>query len=62
MSLPVTKETKTQIVNLVRDFVDKKVNPVVSHYDQEDIYPVELVAMMKEIGLFGITIPEQNPS
>ena len=59
MTLPVTKETKTQIVNLVRDFVDKKVNPVVSHYDQEDIYPVELVAMMKEIGLFGITIPEQ---
>ena len=59
MSLSVTEETRTQIVKLVRNFVNKDVIPVASYYDQEDIYPVDLVDLMKEMGLFGITIPEE---
>ena len=55
----VTEETRSQIVDLVRDFVRRDVEPVASRYDHEDIYPAELVDTMQEMGLFGITIPEE---
>ena len=54
-----TSETRAQIVNLVRDFVRRDVEPVADRHDKEDTYPFELVEKMKEMGLFGITIPER---
>ena len=59
MDARTSQEAQTQIVNLVREFVRRDVEPVASRYDKEDIYPVELVEKMKEMGLFGITIPEE---
>ena len=58
MSL-VSEEARSQIVDLVREFVRRDVNPIASRYDHEDIYPAELVETMREMGLFGITIPEE---
>ena len=58
MSPSVSPEIQAQIVSLVREFVRRDVAPVASKYDDEDIYPTELVEQMKELGLFGITIPE----
>lgn len=55
----VSEETRFQIVDLVREFVRRDVEPVASRYDREDIYPAELVDTMREMGLFGITIPEE---
>ena len=55
----VTEEIRAQIVSLVRDFVRRDVAPVASRYDHDDIYPAELVNTMREMGLFGITIPEE---
>ena len=55
----VTEETRSQIVDLVREFVRRDVEPVASRYDHEDIYPAELIETMREMGLFGITIPEK---
>ena len=54
-----TSETRAQIISLVRDFVRRDVEPVAARHDKEDTYPFELVEKMKEMGLFGITIPEQ---
>ena len=54
----VSEEARSQIVDLVRDFVRRDVEPVASRYDHEDIYPAKLVEAMREMGLFGITIPE----
>ena len=54
-----TSEIRAQIINLVRDFVHRDVEPVAARHDNEDTYPFELVEKMKEMGLFGITIPEQ---
>ena len=59
MSPTVSPEIQSQIVSLVREFVRRDVAPVASKYDDEDIYPTELVEQMKELGLFGITIPEE---
>ena len=55
----VSEETRRQIVSLVRDFVTNDVLPIASRYDNEDTYPHELVPTMRELGLFGITIPEE---
>ncbi|MCZ6891634.1 MAG: acyl-CoA dehydrogenase family protein [Chloroflexi bacterium] len=53
------EEARAQIVAMVRDFVQKDVLPKVSEYDEGDIYPQDLVDQMGEMGLFGITIPEE---
>ncbi len=59
MTNRTSDEARTQIVNLVRQFVARDVEPIASSYDNEDIYPADLVEIMAEMGLFGITIPEE---
>ncbi|MED5816541.1 acyl-CoA dehydrogenase family protein [Mycolicibacterium sp. 050232] len=46
------------IVNTVRDFVDKQVRPVVRELEHANTYPEELIEAMKEMGIFGLAIPE----
>ncbi|MGH7841810.1 MAG: acyl-CoA dehydrogenase family protein [Candidatus Binataceae bacterium] len=46
-----------EIVEAVRRFVDRDVIPVASELEHADEYPHALVAKMKELGLFGATIP-----
>jgi len=46
-----------QILDTVRRFVDREVIPVASRYEHADEYPAPLVDQMKELGLFGATIP-----
>lgn len=53
-------EARQQILSTVRDFVHREVAPVASKYEQEDTYPHELVERMKELGLFGIVVPEEH--
>ena len=43
----------------LRTFVQKDIIPVASEWEREDRYPAEIVETMKEMGLFGITIPEE---
>src|SRR2546428_775506 len=43
---------------MVRQFVDEQVIPIAEEYDHEDEYPEPIVEQMKELGLFGVTIPE----
>ncbi len=54
-----SSETRNQMTNLVREFVRRDVDPVVNYFENEDIYPQELVDKMAEMGLFGIMIPEE---
>ena len=43
---------------MVRRFVDERILPEVAELDREDEFPEEIVAQMRELGLFGVTIPE----
>ncbi len=52
-------EIRNQVIALVRDFVRREVEPIAQEYDNEDIYPQQLIEPMREMGLFGITIPEE---
>ena len=59
MTTRTPEEARTQIINMVREFVRRDVEPIVQEYERNDIVPLELVEKMKEMGLFGITIPEE---
>ncbi|MEU1147792.1 acyl-CoA dehydrogenase family protein [Streptomyces sp. NPDC005863] len=48
-----------QIVTTVRDFVDRQVRPVVRALEHADTYPEALIARMKELGVFGLAVPEE---
>ena len=53
-----TDEQKA-ITEMVRQFVDEQIIPQAEHYDHEDEFPGPIVDQMKELGLFGVTIPEE---
>ncbi len=47
------------ITEMVRQFADEQILPHAEHYDHEDEFPEPIVAQMRELGLFGVTIPEE---
>jgi alkylation response protein AidB-like acyl-CoA dehydrogenase len=47
------------IINTVRKFVDHEVIPVASEMEHRNEYPHALVKQMKEMGLFGLSVPEE---
>src|SRR3954454_1697733 len=53
-----TDEQKA-IIEMVRQFVDEQIIPKAEHYDAKDEFPEPIVEQMKELGLFGVTIPEE---
>jgi alkylation response protein AidB-like acyl-CoA dehydrogenase len=53
-----TDEQKA-ITEMVRQFADEQIIPNAEHYDHEDEFPEPIVEQMKELGLFGVTIPEE---
>ena len=59
MTATTDPQVRNQIVATVRDFVQKEVVPIARRYDIEDLYPHHLIDPMREMGLFGITIPEE---
>jgi alkylation response protein AidB-like acyl-CoA dehydrogenase len=58
---PHTEKTDEQkaICEMVRQFADEQIIPNAEHYDHEDSFPEPIVEQMKELGLFGVTIPEE---
>ncbi len=56
-----TEKTDEQhaITEMVRQFADEQILPQAEHYDHEDEFPGPIVEQMKELGLFGVTIPEE---
>jgi alkylation response protein AidB-like acyl-CoA dehydrogenase len=61
IATPYYEKTDEQkaIIEMVRQFVDEQIIPNAEHYDHEDAYPEPIVEQMKELGLFGVTIPEE---
>ncbi|MFJ3987509.1 acyl-CoA dehydrogenase family protein [Streptomyces sp. NPDC090032] len=47
------------IIETVRDFVDRDVRPVVRELEHSDTYPGALIEQMKDLGIFGLAIPEE---
>ncbi|MCE7081614.1 acyl-CoA dehydrogenase family protein [Streptomyces sp. ST2-7A] len=52
-------DIQREILHTVRGFVDKEILPVAGELEHRDEYPAEIVEGLKELGLFGLMIPEE---
>ena len=48
-----------ELLKLVRQFVDEQIIPVAMELERKDEYPTQIVEGMKEMGIFGLMIPEE---
>src|SRR5438874_11566962 len=46
------------VVETVREFVDREVKPVVRDLEHANTYPDKLIEQMKQLGIYGLAIPE----
>src|SRR5215218_7553595 len=62
VATPYTEKTDEQkaICEMVRQFADEQIIPNAEHYDAVDEFPEPIVEQMRELGLFGVTIPEEH--
>src|SRR5260370_13455379 len=51
-------EEEAAIVSLVGEFVDREVRPVARDLEHANAYPAKLIDQMKELGIFGLAIPD----
>ncbi|MGP3708328.1 acyl-CoA dehydrogenase family protein [Gordonia paraffinivorans] len=56
---PGLTDVQQEIVANVRSFVDKQIIPNAQELEHADEYPQEIVDDMREMGLFGLMIPEE---
>jgi alkylation response protein AidB-like acyl-CoA dehydrogenase len=47
------------VVGTVREFVDRDVRPVARDLEHANAYPEKLIEQMKQLGIFGLAIPEE---
>ena len=52
-------EEQTELIKLVREFVEEQIIPVATELEHKDEYPQAIVDGMKEMGIFGLMIPEE---
>lgn len=56
MSTQAKTEEQREIIDSIERWAERELRPVARKFDHADEYPVEIVAQMKELGLFGATI------
>jgi alkylation response protein AidB-like acyl-CoA dehydrogenase len=52
-------DVQQEILSTVRSFVDKEIIPNAQELEHSDTYPTEIVEGLKEMGIFGLMIPEE---
>ena len=52
-------ESQRKLVGTVRDFCAREVKPHAQEWDREERFPREVVAQLGELGLLGMTVPEE---
>ena len=52
-------DDQTEILKAVRDFVEREILPVATELEHRDEYPTKIVEGLKELGVFGLMIPEE---
>ena len=52
-------DVQQEILDTVRAFVDAEIIPVANELEHADEYPTKIVEQMKEMGIFGLMIPEE---
>ncbi len=57
--MTTNQNEESLILESIDRFLEREVKPFVREWEHDDIYPHEVVARMKEMGLFGAIIPQQ---
>ena len=52
-------DIQVEILKTVREYVDEQILPVATDLEHKDAYPDEIVEGLKEMGIFGLMIPEE---
>jgi alkylation response protein AidB-like acyl-CoA dehydrogenase len=52
-------EVQEEILKTVRTFVEKEILPVATELEHKDEYPTAIVEGLKDLGIFGLMIPEE---
>jgi len=52
-------ESHQKLVAMVRDFCVREVKPHATEWDREERFPREIVSQLGELGLLGMTVPEE---
>jgi alkylation response protein AidB-like acyl-CoA dehydrogenase len=52
-------ENQEIIAQMIRDFAEKEIRPNMKKWDDDEIFPVETMKKLGELGLLGIFIPEE---
>lgn len=60
--MPQLNEEEQAVVAVVREWVDREVRPVVQEMEHANEYPEKLIEQMKELGIYGLAIPEEYGS
>ncbi|MFD5257378.1 acyl-CoA dehydrogenase family protein [Streptomyces bobili] len=56
--MPMLSDEEQAVVDIVREFVDRDVRPVVRELEHTNTYPEKLIEQMKALGVYGLAIPE----
>ena len=56
--MSVLNSEEQAVVETVAEWVDREVRPVVREMEHANAYPEKLIGQMKELGIFGLAIPE----
>jgi alkylation response protein AidB-like acyl-CoA dehydrogenase len=52
-------DVQKEILSAVHEFTENEIIPQAQHLEHNDEYPTEIVEGMKEMGIFGLMIPEE---
>ena len=52
-------ETRDQLIDTVRRFVSERLRPLEAQVAENDAVPDDVIAEMRELGLYGLSIPEE---
>ncbi|HJV04360.1 MAG TPA: acyl-CoA dehydrogenase family protein [Actinomycetota bacterium] len=52
-------DDQREIQGMVREFVEREVYPIAEELEHRDEFPEKVVEQLKEMGLFGLTVPEE---
>lgn len=53
-------DVQQEILHAVRSFVDREILPVATDLEHADAYPAEIVEGLRELGVFGLMIPQEH--
>ena len=57
--MSLEQSTLNQLVDTVQRFVNERLIPMEEQVANEDLIPEAIIEEMKELGLFGLTIPTE---